>query len=161
MLIQKVFHVHLPISEAKEALANVHFYRRHLEGVKKAVLTSDGVGQFDCEMPNGYHAHCVLVELPTEEPNISLFQSTAGNLEVSGLVEFVPVRDNFTEVQLTVEYTFKSTIHALVDAMTNGAEQFLNRQLARLESWLDGAQQGLYGGGSGRFMAHLPQLVEG
>jgi hypothetical protein len=160
MLIQKVFHVRHGLEETKTALRNVHLYRRQLNGLKKAVLTSDGVGQFDCEMPSGVRAHCVVAELPTADPNQALFQSTAGNVEISGLIEFIPVRDNLTEVQLTFEYSFKSAVHVLLDRVTNCTEHFLVSQLQRLEAWLDSAAARLGGEVSPHFTAHLPQLAQ-
>ncbi len=160
MLIQKVFHVRHGLEETKAALKNVHLYRRQLDGMKKAVLTRDGVAQFDCEMPSGVHAHCVVAELPTDDPNQALFQSTAGNLEIAGLIEFIPVRDNLTEVQLTFEYSFKSVVHALLDRLTNCTEEFLIAQLQRLQDWLDSATARISGQAAPHFSTHIPQLAQ-
>lgn len=159
MFIQKVFHVRRGLEETKALLTKVHLYRRQLDGVKTAVLTADGVGQFDCELPGGFRAHCVLVELPTNDSNQTLFQSTAGNLEISGLVEFISIRDNLTEVQMTLECTFKSTVYSILEAATNGVEQFLNRQLCRVESWLDSNATFLPAESGTQFAAHLPQFA--
>lgn len=138
MLIQKIFHVHQNLEETKVRLASVRGYRRALAGVEKAVITADGVGQFDFALSHGLHAHFVLVELPTPDPDQVLFRSTAGNMHLSGLIEFFPIKDDLTEVQITVQYAFKSPMHAIIDAMSHTVEQFLHQQLRRLQAHFDG-----------------------
>jgi hypothetical protein len=139
MLIQKIFHVHQGLEETKARLAHVQNYRQYLEGVRKAVITEDGVAQFDCVLPDGgFRAHMVLVELPTQDENQVLFRSTAGNVEVSGLLEFFPIKDNLTEVQLTLDYSLRSPFASIFNAFTAPLERFMNRQLRRLQEILNG-----------------------
>jgi len=157
MLIQKIFHVHSPLSETKGRLSRMHAYRPQLAGVRKAVVTSDGVGQFDCELSHGLRAHCVLVELPTGEPNQILFRSTTGNVNLAGVVEFVPIRENLTEVQLTIEYGFRSPIHNLLNRLFKCVDSFLHRQLATLQSFLEGPFS--LPAHVRPVTAHLPQLA--
>src|SRR4051794_26728528 len=114
MFIQKIFHVHSPLAETKTRLSRVQAYRAHLQGVRKALVTAEGVGQFDCALSRGLRAHCVLVELPTGEENQILFKSTTGNVNLAGVIEFVPIRENLTEVQLTIEYGFRSVIDGFI-----------------------------------------------
>ncbi len=160
MLIQKVFHVHRNSAETKAALTGIRLFRRAPAGDKKAVLTVDGVGQFDCEMPTGFRAHCILAELPASDPNQALFHSVEGNLEVAGLIEFIPIRENLTEVQLTLEYSIKSTFHTALDYVTHSTEHFIDRQLERLECWLDGSAVGaLRDHSSPDFGDSLPQFA--
>ena len=139
MLIQKIFHVHQGLQETKARLAHVQGYRQYLEGVRKAVITDDGVAQFDCVIPDGgFRAHMVLVELPTGDENQVLFRSTAGNIELSGLLEFFPIKENLTEVQLTLEYSLRSPVHSIFNVFTASLERFMNRQLRRVQSILNG-----------------------
>jgi hypothetical protein len=145
MLIQKIFHIHRNSADTRAALTGIRLFRRDPAGSKKAVLTVDGVGQFDCELPTGFRAHCVLAELPSSDPNQALFHSVEGNLEVAGLIEFIPIRENLTEVQLTLEYSFKSTFHTALDFVTHSTEHFIDRHLERLECWLDGSALGTLG----------------
>jgi hypothetical protein len=160
MFIQKTFHVQRGLEETRKSLRKIHLYQQHLDGVKKAVVTDDGVGQFDCQLRDGRRAHCVLAELPVADPNQALFHSTAGNVDLSGMIEFVPIRDRLTEVQLTVECSFKSPIYNLFDAVTSHAEQFIDRQLSRLESLLNGANSTApVDEAPGYFVAHLPQMA--
>jgi len=156
MFIQKVFHVRHGLQETKAALTKVHLFQRRLEGVKKAVVTADGVGQFDCELPGGFRAHCVLVELPTNDSNQTLFHSTAGNVELSGLVEFIAIKENLTEVQITVDCSFRSSLQAFLVSASNGMEQFFNRQLERVQDWLDRSTQ--MAAEQDQF-AHLPECA--
>lgn len=162
MLLQKIIHVHQGLEDTKTRLANLHNYRRHLEGVQKALITADGVAQFDCTMHNGFRAHFVLVELPTSEENQVFFRSTAGNVEIAGLIEFVEIRAGLTEVQLTLEYSLRSPIHKLLDSVTGSVERFLNQQLRRLQAVLDGNPLPLAQTAKQKnrtFGAHLPQLA--
>lgn len=163
MLLQKIIHVHQGIEETKRRLANLHSFRRHFEGVQKALITADGVAQFDCTIANGFRAHFVLVELPTSEENQVFFRSTAGNMDVAGLIEFFEIRPGLTEVQLTLEYSIKSPFHGIIDSITGGVERFVNRQLRRLQAVLDGCPLPLPQTESKKsrrtFTAHLPQLA--
>ena len=139
MLIQKIFHVHQGLEATKARLAHVQSYRQYLDGVRKAVITEDGVAQFDCVIPDGgFRAHMVLVELPTQDENQVLFRSTAGNVEVSGLLEFFPIKDNLTEVQLTLEYSLRSPVASIFNVFTASLERFMNRQLRRMQAILNG-----------------------
>lgn len=161
MFIQKIFHVHHNLEDTKARLAHTHGYRRCMEGVKKAVVTADGVAQFDLAIPKGFHVHFVLVELPTPDSNQVLFQSSAGNMDISGLIEFIQIRGNLTEVQLTLEYRFQSLWHSVVDAFTGVSERFLDRQLRCLQSWLDGTLEHPVPtrAETPTYTAHLPQLA--
>jgi uncharacterized membrane protein len=155
MFIQKVLHIHRSLNETRAQLASLASFRRQLPGVATAVITQDGVGQFDCALPRGLRVHGVLVELPTADPNQILFQSTTGNVDLSGLVEFTPVRDNLTEVQITVDYGFKSPLAAMRDRVFRCVEQFFLRQLAAAQVQVEGALAAARSG----VAPHLPHLA--
>lgn len=160
MFIQKIFHVHHSLSETKARLGNLHSYRRHLEGVQKALITADGVAQFDFVAPTGFRGHFVAVELPAEEDHQLLFKSTAGNVDVAGLIEFYEVRPGLTEVQLTLEYSLSSTFHSVINSLTAAFEHYLNRQIRQLQAALNGAPLPVRQEGRSRgFATHLPQLA--
>ena len=137
MLIQKIFHVHSPVSEAKARLSRMHAFRGQLPDVETAVVTADGIGQFACALSHGLRAHCVLVELPTEDANQVLFHSTTGNVKLAGLVEYVAIRENLTEVQLTLDYGFCSPVQTLLDRLFRTVDRFFQRQLAALQPYLE------------------------
>lgn len=155
MFIQKVLHIHRSLDDTRAQLANLASFRRQLPGVETAVITEDGVGQFDCVLPRGLRVHCVLVELPTADPNQILFQSTTGNVDLSGLIEFTPVRDCLTEVTITLEYGFKSPLAAMLDRLFRCVERFFQRQLTAAQVQVEGALAAARSG----VVAHLPQLA--
>jgi hypothetical protein len=160
MFIQKVFHIHRGLEEAKAVLKNVDLYGRELDGMKKAEITPDGAAQLECEMPSGLRTRCVICEVPTDQPNQALFRSTAGNMEICGLIEFIPIRAQLTEVQLTLDYAFESTIHSLIDRVTHDTDKFVNHLLERLLAWLNHAASTLGGQRVECFEGTLPQLAQ-
>ena len=163
MFIQKIFHINLGAEQTRTRLSNLQIFRRHLEGVQKAVITVDGVAQFDCVTSNGFRAHAVVVELPTQDKNQVLFRSTAGNVELAGLIEFFEVKDDLTEVQLTLEYAIKSPVHSVLDSVTASMERFINRALGSLEAAINGEAHHpalVKNSSAPQFVAHLPQFAQ-
>jgi hypothetical protein len=156
MFIQKVLHIHRSLDETRTQLSNLAGFRRPLSGGKTAVISEDGAGQFDCALPRGLRVHGVLVELPTADPNQILFQSTAGNVDLSGLIEFTPVRETLTEVQITMEYGFRSPMAAVCDRLFRCVERFFLRQLAAAQIQVEGALAAARSGAP----SHLPQLAQ-
>ena len=140
MLIQKIFHVHENVTDAKNRLRNFHHYRRVFEGVIPLASGRDGAAGFEFVTGNGFRAQVEVAELPTDDPNQSLFRSVDGNMEVAVLVEYFPIHDELTEVQLTVDYTIGSHMYSVLDAVTSSIDRFLNRHLRRLETYLSGEQ---------------------
>jgi uncharacterized membrane protein len=157
MLLQKIFHVRRNLAETKASLGNLHQYRRHLEGVQKALVTADGVAQFDFVTNTGFRAHFVATELPADDENQILFKSTAGNVDAAGLIEFYEIRPGLTEVQITVEYSIGSALQRVIDGLTSGFERYLNRQVRRLQAALDGAPMPLRS--SAKNFGFVPQLT--
>lgn len=154
MFIQKIFHVHRPVAETRQALARPQAFRRHLEGVETAVVTADGVAQFKCDIDGDLSVRAVLIELPTPNDDEILFRSTAGNIDISGLVEFAEVHPNVTEVQLTLNYEPRTLLGRLSERCLHRIEHYLERQLRCLQACLDGviAQ-------TDEVIAVLPQLA--
>jgi hypothetical protein len=138
MLIQKIFHVRLNLLETKARLAKLHWDRRALQNVQVAILDDDAGAHIELTPANGFHARVKLRTLPSDDPCQTLFRSTGGDMEIAGLLEFVPIRENFTEVQLTIDYEIKSPIHRFLDALTACVDGFLNAQLRRIEAQLAG-----------------------
>jgi hypothetical protein len=102
----------------------------------------------------------VAVELPAEEDHQLLFKSTAGNVEVAGLIEFYEIRPELTEVQLTLEFSITSTFHSVINGLTAAFEHYLNRQIRRLQAALNGAPIPVRQENRSRsFRTHLPQLA--
>lgn len=138
MLLQKVLHVHHDLEETKACMANLHGYRRELEGCRKAVVTADGIGRFEFTTGTGFAAQVEVQELPSSRPDQVLFQSIGGNVEVAGLIEYLAIRPHLTEVQITLEYSMKSPMQGMLDAVTGAFEKCVNRQLQRIQGHFEG-----------------------
>lgn len=141
MLIQKIFHVRQDLDETKARLSNFNHYRRVFDGVSATIPPEDGVAHFRFVTGNGFRASVELLEIPTDDCNQTLFLSTDGNMEVLALVEYFSIRPTLTEVQVTIEYTLKSHMHAVLDAVTASVDRFVNRQLRRLQMHLSGTER--------------------
>ena len=159
MLIQKIFHVHQPLDQAKSRLSNLQGFRRQFAGVREANVTDDGVVHIECVTGTGFRAEADLVELPTDDEHQTLFRSVGGNVEIAGLIEYFPIRENLTEVQVTLDYSIKSAVHSVLDAVTSSVDRFVQRQLRRLRTHLEGevgapAPARAYGGRQRQVLAH-------
>ena len=139
MLIQKIFHVRQDLDETKARLSNFHSYRRVFEGVNASLPPEDGIARFQFVTGNGFRADVELSEMGTEDSNQTLYQSTDGNMDVLALVEYFPIRKGLTEVHLTLEYTLRSHMHSVLDAVTASVDRFINRHLRRLQMHLSGS----------------------
>ena len=142
MLIQKIFHVHVGLEAAKAQLTNLRACRRLFEGVTAATVGPEGNSHVEFETGNGFAASVDLAPLASDDPNQVLFRSVGGNIELAGMVEYVPVREHLTEVQLTVDYAIKSPVHSVFDAVTSSVDRLLNRQLQRLQPHFTGCTHG-------------------
>jgi hypothetical protein len=134
MLIQKIFHIRLNLLETKSRLLALHREEQGWQDVEVGKITPDGRTQLRFKPADGFQAQVELLALPSENPCHTLFRSTGGDVEVTGLIEFVPIRSNVTEVQLTIDYNIKSPLHRLLDRVTASFDRFLNRQLRRIEA---------------------------
>src|SRR5688572_10588039 len=99
MFTQKVFHVRLGLDETLMRLADLRSYRRALDGLDRAFFTPEGTARFEFVTGAHFHAEVEVVTLPSNDPCQTLFRSVGGNIDLSGLVECFPVRDQLTEVQ--------------------------------------------------------------
>jgi len=153
MLLQKTFHLHTLKEVAKARLGNLAGYRRQFAEVEIAVQTPEGATHFVFRLPWGFRADVQLVQVPGENPAQTLFRSSRGNIEVLGVLEYFQIQPSLTEVVLTLDYTIVSPFFRIVDRLCNGMERFLNRQLARLETYFDQPVEGI------RADTHLPSPI--
>lgn len=140
MLIQKTFHVHQPLTATKARLSNLRSFRRVLEGVREAASRSEGVLRLECKVGHGFTAIVELLEIPTDDKTQTLFRSVDGNMELVGLVEYFEVKDDLTEVQITLDYSIHSSFHSALDSISASVERFVNRQLRRVRAHLAGVE---------------------
>jgi hypothetical protein len=125
MLINKIFHLHKPVAEARQCLREVG--AREAVGdaeIHGTMLKPAGVGRFEVGSLS-----TDIEEVAGLDPNRILFRSVAGSLDVAGVVELFPIRENLTEVVLTLDYETPLPLQRLAGIV----DRFLNRHLARLE----------------------------
>ncbi len=137
MIIQKVVHAHLTPAETREKLLHLWGYRHHLSGVEKACIRQNGQSVWQLEIGNGMRAELELEYFFGDHPGQILFRSTAGNLNIVGMLEFTEIRADLTEVELAIEASFQSPVARMVDRMTNGLDRFLDRQLRGIRAYLE------------------------
>src|SRR4051812_18009824 len=138
MFFHKVFHIHQPLAETRRQLTQLATFRSRLPGLKKAIISADGVAEFECSVDRQLELQAVLVELPTDDANELLFQSTVGNVRVAGMLALCPIKPGVTEVQLTVEDTLCSLVARALDFCTKRVERYVEGALRSLQACLNG-----------------------
>ena len=139
MLIQKIFHVRQSLDETQARLENFHSYRRVFEGVNSSLHSEDGRARFQFVTGNGFRADIELAQIQTDDVQQTLYRSTDGNMDLVALVEYFPIREGLTEVQLTLDYSIHSHMYSVLDAVTASVDRFINRHLRRLQMHLSGS----------------------
>lgn len=134
MLLQKTLHMNQSIDECKTRLASIQSYRRHFVMATKATVTSSKTVDFSFRGPLGFEAHTVLLSVESESPDQFAFESTGGNLDVMGLVEFTEIRSNCTEITLALHYEIKSKIFAWLDRRFGFVDKFVTSELKSIRS---------------------------
>jgi len=134
MLIQKTFHVAMALEAARAQLARFQEYRGALVDLQLEPPETEHGIRFAFRLPGGFKGEVELEEIPGSNRSQTLFKSRRGNLELVGIAEFFPVRAHRTEVVLTLEYTLCPWFYRVADALFHQVDQFLNRQLAGLET---------------------------
>ena len=103
-----------------------------------ATITADGVGHFELKTLSGHTLFADVAEVPDETPDQLIFCSIGGNMQVNGTLEFFEIRENVTEMVLTLDYYIESPLHRVMDRVTSGMDRFLNRLLMRIQMHFDG-----------------------
>jgi hypothetical protein len=138
MLLQKTIHMNQSLEECKTRLASIQSYRRQFVMVTKATVTSSKTVDFSFRGPFGFEAHTVLLGVETDSPEQFAFESTGGNIDLMGLVEFTEIRPNCTEVTLAVHYEIKNKVFAWLDRKFRFVDAFLNSELRSIRSHFEG-----------------------
>ncbi len=133
MLIQKTLYLALGAEAAQARLSRFADYRGALADICKLARTGDGGLAVAFRLPCGWEAEVELEPVSAPTRGQALFRSRGGDVDVVGIAEFFPVRVDFTEVVLTLEYTFSPWGYRVVDTLFPQVEGFLNRQLAGVE----------------------------
>lgn len=126
------------LAECKTRLSSIQSYRRQFLMVTKATVTSSKTVDFSFRGPLGFKAHTVLVAADSDSPHQYAFESSGGNIEVMGLVDFCAVRPNCTEVTLAVHYEIKNKVFAWLDRKLRFVDAFLNSELRSIRAHFEG-----------------------
>ena len=138
MLLQKTLHMNQSLDECKTRLASIQSYRRQFVMVTKATVTSSKTVDFSFRGPFGFEANTVLLGVETDSPDQFSFESTGGNIDVMGIVEFTAIRPTCTEVTLAVHYEIKNRLFAWLDRKFRFVDAFLNSELRSIRSHFEG-----------------------
>ena len=126
MLLQKTLHMNQSLDECKHRLASIQSYRRQFVMVTKATVTSSKTVDFSFRGPLGFEARTVLLAVESDSPDQFAFESTGGNVDVMGLVEFTEIRPSCTEVTLALHYEIKNKLFAWLDRRFHFVDAFVN-----------------------------------
>lgn len=136
MFIYKIFHLHQPVTAARQILRDIGTCRSSEKDfeVTCSKIEPQGIGRLECVIRHGQRVSADIEEVPGDNPNRILFRSVRGPVELAGMLELFPIRPNLTEAVLTVDYEPVSSLQKFIDIFSIGMDHFLNRQLARIEA---------------------------
>jgi len=138
MLLQKTLHMNQSLDECKHRLASIQSYRRQFVMVTKATVTSSKTVDFSFRGPLGFEARTVLLSVESDSPDQFAFESTGGNLDVMGLVEFTEIRPTCTEVTLALHYEIKNKLFAWLDRRFHFVDAVVTSELRSIRSHFEG-----------------------
>jgi hypothetical protein len=136
MFIHKIFHLHQPLTAARQRLRDFGTcgsIEKDFE-VTCSKIEPQGIGRLECIIRHGQRVSADIEEVPGKDPNRILFRSVRGPVELAGMVELYPIRPNLTEAVLTVDFEPVSSLQKVIEILATGMDRFLNRQLARIEA---------------------------
>ena len=132
----KVFHIRQSIEETHACLSKAETYHRRFGGGGGFSATADGRGLLESlslmSTRGGQNAQEMEL-LPTEAADQVLFRSTGGGAEYWGLMELLPVRDQLTEIQLTLDYQIKSPFLRVLDRLLGSVNRSVDRQIIHVK----------------------------
>ena len=138
MLLQKTLHMNQSLDECKSRLTSIQSYRRQFVMVTKATVTSSKTVDFSFRGPLGFEARTVLLSVESDSPDQFAFESTGGNIDLMGLVEFTGIRPNCTEVTLALHYEIKNRLFAWLDRHLRFVDAFVNSELRSIRAHFEG-----------------------
>ncbi len=138
MLLQKTLHMSQSLPECKSRLSSIQSYRRQFVMVTKATVTSSKTVDFSFRGPLGFEARTVLLAADSDDANQYAFESSGGNIELMGLVDFTEIRSNCTEVTLAVHYEIKNKLFAWLDRRFHFVDAFVTSEMRSIRSHFEG-----------------------
>ena len=138
MILHKIFHLTQSVDEAKQQLANVSAYRHRLSGVERLEFTGYGISHWRLRFPLGLSAKMVVSEIAAESGNTSVFKTLDGNMEVFGIVTFHAIRPTLTEVDVMMNYEFRSPLMRVLDRVFGLGDRFMVKHLRSVRTHFEG-----------------------
>ena len=138
MILHKIFHLNMSPEQAQMRLANLDTYRHQLGGVERADFPGHGISHWRLRFPLGLKARLVLSEMASEISDGYIFKSLDGNMEVFGAMSFHAIKSNLTEVELMVNYEFRSFPLRMLDRVFGLGERFVVSQLRSVRTHFEG-----------------------
>lgn len=138
MLLQKTLHMSQSLAECKSRLSSIQTYRRQFVMVTKATVTSSKTVDFSFRGPLGFEARTVLLAAESDNPKQMAFESTGGNIDIMGIVDFTEVRPHCTEVTLAVHYEIKNKLFASLDRHFRFVDAFVTSELRSIRAHFEG-----------------------
>jgi hypothetical protein len=126
------------LPECKARLASIQSYRRQFLMVTKATVTSSKTVDFSFRGPLGFQARTILLAVDSDSPNEHAFESVGGNIDLMGLIDFVEIRPNCTEITLAVHYEIKNKFFAWLDRRLHFVNAFVTSELRSIRSHFEG-----------------------
>ena len=138
MILHKIFHLNMSPEQAQTRLANLDHYRHQLDGVERADFPGHGISHWRLRLPFGIKARLVLSEMASEISDGYIFKSLDGNMEVFGAMSFHAIKPNLTEVELMMNYEFRSLWLRALDRAFRLGERFVVSQLRSVRTHFEG-----------------------
>ncbi|MDQ3119876.1 MAG: hypothetical protein M3Q89_09970 [Verrucomicrobiota bacterium] len=126
------------LAECKSRLSSIQTYRRQFVMVTKATVTSSKTVDFSFRGPLGFEARTVLLAAESDSANQAAFESTGGNVDLMGIVDFTEIRSNCTEVTLAVHYEIKNKLFAWLDRHFRFVDAFVTSELRSIRAHFEG-----------------------
>jgi uncharacterized membrane protein len=126
------------LAECKTRLSAIQSYRRQFVMVTKATVTSSKTVDFSFRGPLGFQARTVLLATDSDNPNQLAFESTGGNIDIMGIVDFMEVTANCTEVTVAVHYEIKNKLFAWLDRRFKFVDAFVTSEMRSIRAHFEG-----------------------
>ena len=138
MLLQKTLHMNHSAAECKTRLSSIQSYRRQFLMVTKATVTSSKTVDFSFRGPLGFEAHTVLLSADSDSPDQFAFESSGGNIDVMGILDFTEIKSDCTEVTLAVHYEIKNRFFAWLDRRFKFVDAFVTSEMRSIRAHFEG-----------------------
>ncbi|HEV3409373.1 MAG TPA: hypothetical protein VG095_03705 [Chthoniobacterales bacterium] len=138
MLLQKTLHMSQSLAECKARLSSIQSYRRQFVMVTKATVTSSKTVDFSFRGPLGFEARTVLLAADSDNDDQIAFESSGGNIDIMGIVDFAEIKASCSEVTLAVHYEIKNKLFAWLDRKFHFVDAFVTSELRSIRAHFEG-----------------------